>query len=212
MRRQPYLKQLRSEVGVLKRVIDAEPDQIAIARAWASLGQDPGSTERTLPPSPSHLAGSSVTMLATCRMKRTVILIAALTSALVIACTISDQPPSQWASCVDQPYAWNGPQIKCAGPERIVEELNQGVSPEIVAVYEVCHGEDQRICTLHPHVRFEPCNSGDQVTETYPIASSLYLCGVGSHGQPRNFSVETTYTGVSGGYCGYAWFELRCYK
>jgi hypothetical protein len=145
-------------------------------------------------------------------MKKAVILIAGATSAFVIACTISNPLPSQWVSCVDQPYAWNGPLIKCAGPERIVEELNQGVLPAISEVYEVCHGEDQRVCTLHPHDRFEPCNSGNQIEDTYPIATSLYLCGVVSHGQPRNFSVETTHTGVSGGYCGYAWFELRCYK
>ena len=145
-------------------------------------------------------------------MNATIAWIAAVTLVLVIACTISYEPPSQWTSCVDQPYAWNGPPIKCAGPERIVEDLNRGVSPAISEVYEVCHGEDQRVCTLHPSNRFEPCNSGDQVTGTYPIASSLYLCGVGSHGQPRNFSVETTYPGVSGGYCGYAWFELRCYR
>jgi hypothetical protein len=100
-------------------------------------------------------------------------------------------------------------QSNALGQKKIVEDLNRGASPVISEVYEVCHGKDQRVCTLHPHLRFESCNSGNEVTGTYPIATSLYLCGVGSHGQPRNFRVESTYPGVSGGHCGYAWFELR---
>ena len=37
--KEPYLKQLRAEVAALKRIVDGEPDQIAVARAWASLGK-----------------------------------------------------------------------------------------------------------------------------------------------------------------------------
>jgi hypothetical protein len=37
--KEPYLSQLRTEVATLKRVVDGEPDQIAVARAWASLGK-----------------------------------------------------------------------------------------------------------------------------------------------------------------------------
>ena len=37
--KEPYLAQLRTEVAALKRVIDAEPDQIAVARAWALIGK-----------------------------------------------------------------------------------------------------------------------------------------------------------------------------
>lgn len=37
--KEPYLKQLRTEVTALKRVVDGEPDQISVARAWASLGK-----------------------------------------------------------------------------------------------------------------------------------------------------------------------------
>jgi hypothetical protein len=77
-----------------------------------------------------------------------------LITASGIACTLSAPPPSLvWVSCLDQPYAWNSPPIKCAGPETIVEDLNQGVSPQVREIYEVCQGEDQRVCTLHPHGR-----------------------------------------------------------
>ena len=37
--REPYLEQLRIETAVLKRFVDGEPDQIAVARAWAALGK-----------------------------------------------------------------------------------------------------------------------------------------------------------------------------
>ena len=36
--KEPFLQQLRAEVAVLKRTLDAEPDQV-LARAWASLGK-----------------------------------------------------------------------------------------------------------------------------------------------------------------------------
>lgn len=37
--RQPYLEELRVEVATLKRLVESEPDQIAVARAWASVGK-----------------------------------------------------------------------------------------------------------------------------------------------------------------------------
>jgi hypothetical protein len=37
--KQPYLDQLRAEVALLKRVLEGEPDQVAVARAWASVGK-----------------------------------------------------------------------------------------------------------------------------------------------------------------------------
>jgi hypothetical protein len=37
--KQPYLDQLRAEVAVLKRVVEGEPDRVAVARAWASVGK-----------------------------------------------------------------------------------------------------------------------------------------------------------------------------
>ena len=37
--KEPFLQQLRTEVAVLKRVVDAEPDQVAVARAWTALGK-----------------------------------------------------------------------------------------------------------------------------------------------------------------------------
>jgi hypothetical protein len=37
--REPYLEQLRIEAAALKRFVDGEPDQIAVARAWAALGK-----------------------------------------------------------------------------------------------------------------------------------------------------------------------------
>ncbi len=37
--KEPYLEQLRIEAAALKRFVDGEPDQIAVARAWASLGK-----------------------------------------------------------------------------------------------------------------------------------------------------------------------------
>jgi hypothetical protein len=37
--KEPYLKQLRTEAAILKRVVDGEPNQVAVARAWASLGK-----------------------------------------------------------------------------------------------------------------------------------------------------------------------------
>ena len=36
---EPYLEQLRIEAAALKRFVDGEPDQIAVARAWAALGK-----------------------------------------------------------------------------------------------------------------------------------------------------------------------------
>jgi hypothetical protein len=37
--RDPYLGQLRAEVAVLQRVVEGEFSQIAVARAWASVGK-----------------------------------------------------------------------------------------------------------------------------------------------------------------------------
>jgi hypothetical protein len=34
---EPHLAQLRNEVSELQRIVDAEPDDITVTRAWASI-------------------------------------------------------------------------------------------------------------------------------------------------------------------------------
>jgi hypothetical protein len=54
--KEPYLRQLRAEVAELKKLVDAEPDDAIIGRAWASFDKIKKSLGSLCPNHPQIMA------------------------------------------------------------------------------------------------------------------------------------------------------------
>jgi hypothetical protein len=142
-------------------------------------------------------------------MTRTLaIALVALTTALgtMTPTRAADLLRTRTYSVCSEYISWRKPKgFRCASP-LAARRLNEGKILTTKSLTFVCHGDSQITCNWYPGVeRFESC--GGNVHGANPVVTAGFLCGPG-----REYSAEVVETGYNGGYCGFAWFNLRCYQ
>jgi hypothetical protein len=77
-------------------------------------------------------------------------------------------------------------------------------------IFEVCHGESSDGCNIqNTHwVTFEQCSRTNGVGGADSAKSCMNLCG---QKLGEGCEVSENHFPMKSGYCGYSWFEVRCY-
>jgi hypothetical protein len=77
-------------------------------------------------------------------------------------------------------------------------------------IFEVCHGESRDGCDIrHTHwTTFEECSPKNGAKGADPAKSCINL---GGQKLGEGCEVSSNHFPMRFGYCGYSWFEVRCY-
>jgi hypothetical protein len=115
----------------------------------------------------------------------------------------------QWTVCDTQAVDYKSAKVlsPCASTQELADSLNNHTGKSAGSVLNICHGEDETICNLHPGYVpiFEQCGDANGVGGANPAVSAQHYCS-----DPKNYTAWTEIPGTDGGHCGYSWFHLNC--